>query len=444
VLVFSYFLPPVGGGTSLRNAGVIRRLAELGYAPTVITGSGQADHYWAPHAELETEAFLSGAKIIHVPGPEPVASRGLRRRIERMLDLKSPWYGWWLRGAFEAARRECADADLIYVSMEPYETAFLASRLSREFDKPWVADLLDPWALDEVRLHVSAPHRWRDHSRMNRTLGTAAAVIMNTPEARGRAARELPRLAGSILEAIALGYEGRDFETPAPERYDGTFRIVHTGFFHTEAGLRHRRRARLRQAAGGLYSPIDILTRTPLYLMQAVNALIEKDPSLREVVEIHFAGSLTDADKAVIGDSPFVHAHGYVPHHETVALMRSADLLFLPLYDVPRGRRSGLVPGKLYEYLASGRPILAALPEGDARDILTEAGSAHVCLPSDVGAMTKAIELEVERWRSGAPPSQPRPEVVARYERSALTERLAAVFDEILAQRQRRAGSLRT
>ena len=52
--------------------------------------------------------------------------------------------------------------------------------------------------------------------------------------------------------------------------------------------------------------------------------------------------------------------------------MRSADLLFLPMHDVPPGSRVGIVPGKTYEYLAWETPILAAVPDGDIAEILTE------------------------------------------------------------------------
>ena len=68
----------------------------------------------------------------------------------------------------------------------------------------------------------------------------------------------------------------------------------------------------------------------------------------------------------------------FIPHAGTIELMRSADLLFLPMHDLPPGRRAGLVPQKTYEYLAARRPILAAVPDGDARDLLEASGVAAV------------------------------------------------------------------
>ena len=70
--------------------------------------------------------------------------------------------------------------------------------------------------------------------------------------------------------------------------------------------------------------------------------------------------------------------------------MRSADLLFLPMHDLPPGRAAGIVPYKTYEYLAAERPILAAVPDGDARDLL-RVPHATLCRPKDVEAMAAAI-----------------------------------------------------
>jgi len=430
VLALTYYFPPVTTGTSQRNVDVMSGLLGVGYVPTVVTGTGRGERFWAPTARDERGA-AHGIRIVRVPGPEPPDSRGVRRRVERLLDLKPAWLRWWLEGARAAGRGLASSADLIYASLEPYETAFVASALSRELRVPWVADLFDPWALDESRLHVSVLHRRRDLRRMQASLETAAAVIMNTPEAKARAER-IPVLSKKLVSAIPTGYDASDFDGPDPLRDPAAFRIVHAGFLHTERGLRHRKTARVREVLGGSNVPVDILTRSHLFLLKAIDRLLEADPRLADLLQLHLAGNLTDADRKVAEGYPFVRLHGHLTHSESIALMRSADLLFLPMHELPRGVRAGLVPLKTYEYLAAGGPILAAVPEGDARDLLVEAGNAHICWPSDDSAMAQAIAEEIERWRSGHPPSEPRPEVLARYERNVVTNRLAAVFDDVL------------
>jgi hypothetical protein len=123
---------------------------------------------------------------------------------------------------------------------------------------------------------------------------------------------------------------------------------------------------------------------------------------------------------------------GYLPHGSTVELVRSADLLFLPMQELAGGARAGLTPGKTYEYVASGRPILAAVPPGDARELLEAAGTARICAPSDVAAMTSILREQVEKWRRGEPNPRLNQQVAARYERVVLTRQLAGVFDDVL------------
>jgi glycosyltransferase involved in cell wall biosynthesis len=182
---------------------------------------------------------------------------------------------------------------------------------------------------------------------------------------------------------------------------------------------------------GGGIPGVDILTRSHVYLFEAVDLLLRRRPELRSAVEIHLAGVVSHADREITRDADFVKVHGYLPHGESIALIRSADLLFLPMQNLPSGQRSTTVPGKTYEYLASGRPILAAIPDGDARDILEAAGIARFAAPDDVDAMAGAIANEVQRWRAGTQPSEPPAHTVARFERQYLAEELASLVDSI-------------
>ena len=91
--------------------------------------------------------------------------------------------------------------------------------------------------------------------------------------------------------------------------------------------------------------------------------------------------SLNEAIDSFAQALPVTRIHGYVTHLQALTLIRSADLLFLPMQNLPPGRRSSTVPGKTYEYLASGRPILGAVPPGDALDLLQRSGHA-VCASS--------------------------------------------------------------
>jgi glycosyltransferase involved in cell wall biosynthesis len=443
VLFLAYHFPPVGGAGVQRVAKFVRYLPELGYEPVVVTGPGGATDLWTPMDETLGGEIPAAARVLRLPGPEPERSSGWRARAERLLEMPSPFARWWIDGACALGREAARDAEVILGELVPYFTAQAAARLARELGKPWVADLQDPWALDEMWLYPTGLHRRLDVARMRRYLRTADAIVMNTPEAVARVRREFPELRAKPIVSIPNGFDESDFASPPAQRDDGIFRIVHSGYLHTELGLSHRRTRRVRRLLGGMPLPdVDILTRSHVYLLAAVERVLSTRPDLRGKIEVHLAGVLTHADREVAARSSAVRLHGYLSHGDTIELLRSADLLFLPMQDLPRGTRAGLVPGKTYEYLASGTPILAAVPDGDARDLLTEAGNAFLCRPSDSDAIAAVIDAQVDRWLAGRLPPEPRPEVLARYERRRQTAELAALFDELVGAK-RAAGVAR-
>jgi glycosyltransferase involved in cell wall biosynthesis len=405
-----------------------------------VTGPGTADGRWTPRDDTLLSAFPAATKIRRVAGPEPAGGSGWRDRFDRHLGLETVWRRWWVDGSVEAAKG--TQPDLVYAWMSPFESATAARRLARELGRPWVADLGDPWALDEMMVYATGLHRRRAVREMRDGLASAAALVMSTPEAVVRVREAFPEFEDKHVVAIPNGFDASDFEGPVPDREDGVFRIVHTGYFHTELGLRHRHAAGVRRVLGGTVQGVDFLTRSHVYLLEALERLLAEEPELAHRLEVHLAGVLSDVDREIAERSPVTRLHGYLSHEETLRLLRTADLLFLPMQNLPVGARAGIVPGKTYEYLAAGRPILAAVPDGDARDLLAEAGGARLCRPDDTAGLAAAIAAEFSRFQVGAAVHTPDPKVVARYEYRHLAGQLAQVFDLVLerANNSRRAA----
>jgi glycosyltransferase involved in cell wall biosynthesis len=414
VLFLAYYFPPLGGGGVQRSLKFVRYLPDHGYEPVVVTGPGRQ----RTEAPVDESLGLPPAlEVRRVAGVEPHESR-MRHWAGRLFVVPFPFSRWWPEAAVPAARG--AEVDLIFATMSPFESGAAAARLAAESGKPWVADLRDPWALDEWRTYPTALHRRLELRRMERTLRSAAAIVMNTPEAAAALRAALPGLAGVPIVSIPNGFDAEDFAGPEPS-VNGAFRIVHAGWSHVEGGRRHRRTAALYAALGGSVRGLDILPRSHVYLLEALERLALPG------VELHLVGQASNDT-----GSPIVHARGYMPHSDAVDLMRGADLLFLPMHDLPLGTRSRIVPGKTYEYLASGRPILAAVPDGDARDLLEEAGTAFLTRPRDVESMMAVVGDLVERKRRGDRPPVLREDAVAPYDRRRLTRRLAELFDEVV------------
>jgi glycosyltransferase involved in cell wall biosynthesis len=406
LLFLAYFFPPVGGAGVQRSVKFARYLPAFGFRPRIVTGRGAAEGRWTPKDDSLALELAGDLPVFRIEEPEPGPPARTRARLERWLRVRSRWSAWWVGGAVAAGLRAAAGVRpcAIYATMGPYETARAAGALSSRLGIPWIADLRDPWALDEMMIYPTRLHRRLELAEMRRSLASAAAVIMNTPEAKRALCTELRSVHPEKVFTIENGFDRDDFDAPARRQRSPVFRIVHTGYLHTELGLRHRRGAALRRLLGGARIEIDILTRSHVVLLEALAKLFARDPTALGQVELSLAGPVSQADRDAVarsGVAQSVREVGYLSHRASVELVRSADLLFLPMHDLPAGERSRIVPGKAYEYMASGRPVLAAVPDGDARDYLARAGSGRLCRPGDADGMAGVLAEELGRWRRG-------------------------------------------
>src|SRR6266511_2709521 len=352
VLFHSYHYPPIGGSGAQRPLKMSRYLSELGYDLIVITGSGARVDRWAPKDETLASEIPPELVVRRLPAAsEPETATRWEDRAERWLWMASPWVRWWVDESAKLGVDAGADADLIYVWMQPYASAAAGVSLSRKLGKPWVADLGDPWALDEMMVYPTRIHHRRELQRMEEMLSTASAIVMSTDEAVHRLLDRFPQFASKRVVAIPNGYDAADFERPVARRPGETFRIVQTGYLHTQLGREHRRWLPLRRVLGGSTQGLDIRTRSHVYVVEAINRLLARDPTLVSSLDFEIAGVLTEADREVAARCRVSRLHGYVTHAESIELIRTADLLFLPMQNLPPGVRATIVPGKTYEYL---------------------------------------------------------------------------------------------
>ena len=410
-----------------RTTKFVKFLRAFGYEAVVVTGAENTSVNWAPLDPALSRETGTDVEVLRAKGQEPLQTH-LAARGRRLLGLRPSFDVWWRAEAASLAAQVVGNVDLVYASMSPFGTASAAREVARGSAKPWVADLRDPWALDEWTVYPTALHRLLERARMHHDLQGADAIIMNTEEARRVFVASFPDLASVRMAVIPNGWDYDDFDFPADIPRTGSFRVVYTGFSHVEAGLKHRHRSRVRTALGGAVQGLDVLARSHVFMLEALRELRTTDPSLAQRTELHIAGP-AGLDRADLASDLRVYAHGYLPHDEAVSLMQSADALFLPMHDLPIGTRTRTVPGKTYEYLASGRPILAALPDGDARDLLAGQPNVWLCRPTDVAAMTAAL-----REIANLPVPGPAFALVERFERRQLARQLANLFDEVLAE----------
>ena len=120
---------------------------------------------------------------------------------------------------------------------------------------------------------------------------------------------------------------------------------------------------------------------------------------------------------------------GYVPHNECIKRQLASDVLVL-IEGTGRGS-DAFYTGKIFEYMNTGRPVLAVLPEnGAAADLVRKTKIGVVAHTDDVEAIKKAIFGYYEKWLEDRLDFSPARNEIEKYERKELTKELASVFDK--------------
>ena len=253
----------------------------------------------ASTTSLETE-LPAGTRGPADRGARAARERRPGRAAERWLRVRTPCARWWVDGAVEAGRAARRDVDLVYASLSPYESAEAAARLAAELGMPWVADLRIRGRSTRCASTRAGSTAVSSSRRMRSSLASAAAVVMNTPEAARRLAPGVPRARGAAGRVIPNGFDPADFAAaPAPSRRTAAFRIVHTGYLHTELGRAQRRARRLRRLLGGADAAASTSSRARTSSCSRRSTRLLAATRAARAIELHLAGVLPTADRDV-------------------------------------------------------------------------------------------------------------------------------------------------
>jgi glycosyltransferase involved in cell wall biosynthesis len=381
VLIVSFYFPPAGGG------GVQRWLKTAGYLP----GQGIETHVLAPDDPrwLQSDPELEIPAGVHVhragyhgpsgmrPGEKLLGLRGMRRLWRRALltprrlllpDENVSWLATALPAARRIVRRE--GIDVVITTSPPTSVHMIGAHLRRHSEVRWIADLRDSIVAKADRHYERALVRLKEKAN-RRLAGTIArradAIVCVTPTI----AAQMSEL-GARGETLVIP-NGADFDDFAKIEYQPNerFRITHTGNFF------------------GKRDPRPFLS-----------ALAQIDAP----ITARFIGELRTADRVwaeSLGLGDRLELTGFQPHAQAIASQRNSEALLL-LIPHSAGRGTDVPSGKIYEYLAARRPILAAVPPaGAAAELVRTAGAGLVVPPDDSEAIRAALCELIERWQEG-------------------------------------------
>jgi glycosyltransferase involved in cell wall biosynthesis len=213
------------------------------------------------------------------------------------------------------------------------------------------------------------------------------------------------RLVASQADAIVAASDAIAEEARALQPKGKVVTIANGCDFDDFAGLEHHPSDRLRITHTGNFHG----KRDPKPFFRAL-----AESGLEDVV-VRFAGDVRAADREyaeALGLGDRLEFLGYVSRRRSLELQRDSEALLL-LIPNSGGREKGVLTGKIFEYLAAERPILAVVPpDGAAADLIREVGTGVVAAPEDVGAIREALAGLHERWRAGSLNGAPLPEDV--------------------------------
>jgi glycosyltransferase involved in cell wall biosynthesis len=410
VLLVTLYFPPAGGGGVQRPLKFATHLPALGIETHVLAPD---DPKWI-HSDSglvpPTQAWIHRARYLG-PGARKLAddlhgktgldrlavqARSLSRRV-LVPDENVSWNLTAIPAALRIARSE--GIDVILTTSPPNSVHLVGAAVQRATGVKWVADLRD-----SIATH---PHR-----NVERALVRAKEKVSES------VARLVARRADAIVAASdAIADEARTLEPK------GTVRTILNGAdFDDFAGLEYRRADRFRITHAGSFFG----KRDPRPFLAAL-----AESGLQDV-QARFVGDFRVSDREwaeTLGLGDRLELLPYVTRRESLALQRESDALLLLIPDAG-GRGKGVLSGKVFEYLAAERPILAAVPpDGEAAGLIRETGAGVVAAPDDVAALTAALMDLHARWSAGTLDGAPlSPEDRERLGRGARVEELAELL----------------
>ncbi len=417
VLIIAYYWPPSGGPGVQRWLKFVKYLPHFDIEPIVYIPENP--HYPIEDATLVTE--IPKDVVIHRhPIFEPyrlaslVSSKKTKRISSGIIQTKDPSLlekgMLWIRGNFfiPDARKYWVKPSVKYLSAllkeeqintvittgPPHSVHLIGEQLKQKHTVKWIADFRDPWTSigyhKKLRLTKASrkKHKFLEHLVLNKA--DCLLVTSQTTKKEFAAITEKP------ISVITNGY---DSNYQGGANLDQRFTIAHIGSL--------------------------LAGRNPKNLWKALSDLASENELFRTALQLDFIGVVSQE----VMDSlyryelgPYINLKGYVSHKEAMRKQQQAQLLLL--IEIDSEETKGIIPGKLFEYMAARRPILGVGPkEWEAGQLILETNSGAVFNYENLSELKDLIKNWFEKYREST--LHLASKNIEKYSRKALTEQLA-------------------
>ena len=400
-LLITYYWPPAGGAGVMRWAKMSKYIQDFGWQPVIYTPSNG-------EVPVHDESLLSeippNIEVIKTPIWEPynlyksflgrkkkdrIYSGFINEKKKVSLSQKISVFirgnffipdarMFWIRPSIRYLKKYLKEnpVDAIVSTGPPHSMHLIAEKIHKVTGIPWIADFRDPWTnIDFYQdLHLTLLADARHKYLEKKVLKHASKIVTVT----WRSKDEFSELSGrDDIIVIPNGFDDADFPADTSINLDEDFSIVYVGSMNKD--------------------------RNPVALWAALKDLLRESESLRAHLRIKLIGPVDSSarnDIEASGLQPYTTFIEFVPHTEAVILQQQSQLLLLMINNSPNART--IIPGKLYEYLGSGRPVLAIGPkDSDSAKVIemTQGGVVHDY--DDIHGLKSRIVEYFELYKKG-------------------------------------------
>ena len=424
VLIISYYWPPSGGAGVQRWFKFVKYLPEFGWQPIIYTPEN-------PEFPAVDESLIKdipeGLEILKQPIWEPyswyrqfLGDKDKKIGAGFVSDKKDPGFlqkiSVWVRGNFfiPDARRfwikpsvnyltkylKDNPVDVVVSTGPPHSMHLIALGLKKSLGVKWIADFRDPWTnIDFYKELMLSDLADRKHRGLEQEVIKSADLSLTIGYTM---TREFKELGAENVETVTNGFDQDDFPK-SDLKLDDEFTISHIGTF----------------------SP----SRNQPIFWKALAQLKTEHEDFANKFKLRTVGVVDYTVRTAISEAGLEENWeevAYVPHEKLLNYQRTSKVLLVSINNTPNA--TGILPGKFFEYLASGRPILAIGPKNsDIGTVLDKTKAGFIVEPDDLEGM-KSVILSLFRNESNLERSE---ENVQAFSRKQITKQLVELLDTV-------------
>jgi glycosyltransferase involved in cell wall biosynthesis len=430
VLIITYYWPPSGGSAVIRWVKFVKYLRQFNYEPVVysplnaqypvIDDSFARDipeditilkkKIWEPYRLFKwftgrgkTENLLTGFTSETKKNKfRDDISNWIRSNIF-IPDARK----FWIRPSVKFLSGYLSEntVETVITTGPPHSMHLIGLGLKKKLNIKWIADFRDPWTMiDFYRTLLLTKCADKKHHRLEKEVLDRADQIIVVSETMKQ---EFSGLTSKNIVVIPNGFDEDNIKDVRIEN-DLKFSIVYTGIMNP--------------------------AREPKKLWQVLTELINEDKNFAEDLDLLFIGNI---DYSVIENistfslNKYFSKIDFMAHDHVIQYQKKAQVLLLPLNDAPNAR--GIVTGKLFEYLAARRPIIAIGPaDGDAAAIINDTKSGRIFDFNDSMNLKNHIKELYEKYKTGN--LEVNSIQIEKFSRKNLTDELAKVITNLSRQ----------